>query len=131
MAVPLESLSGGQLVRVGLAWATFPHPPHVLLLDEPTNHLDMTTIQVLGEALRRYQGAVVLISHDIHFLEILTRERSGSEDEDDDGDTVDNVPTRVFEISKKKGVVSLQKLDGGVDAYRLKQEQRNASLGRA
>lgn len=129
MTVPLESLSGGQLVRVGLAWATFPQPPHVLLLDEPTNHLDMTTIQVLGEALRKYQGAVVLISHDIHFLEILTRGLDESE-LSDDLSSVAPPPARVFEISKRKGVVSFKQLPGGVDAYRVKEEQRNASLGR-
>lgn len=128
MTVPLESLSGGQLVRVGLAWATFPHPPHVLLLDEPTNHLDMTTIQVLGEALRKYQGAVVLISHDIHFLQIMTQPSDDDNEEDDDA--VARPPARVFEISKRKGIVSLKHLEGGVHAYQLQEEQRNASLGR-
>ncbi|KAG7389894.1 hypothetical protein PHYPSEUDO_009408 [Phytophthora pseudosyringae] len=129
IAVPLNALSGGQLVRVGLAWATFPYPPHVLLLDEPTNHLDMNTIQLLGEALRKYQGAVVLISHDLHFLDILTkgRQRAGGEEEDEDDEICGRV--RVFEVSKKKGVVSLLPL-GGVEAYQEKEESRMASLGR-
>ncbi|KAG1695975.1 hypothetical protein DVH05_018962 [Phytophthora capsici] len=129
VAVPLNALSGGQLVRVGLASATFPYPPHVLLLDEPTNHLDMNTIQLLGEALRRYQGAVVLISHDLHFLDILTNgSQRGSEDEG--GDEEDQVygRVRVFEVSKKKGMVSLLPLEG-VEAYQDKEESRMASLG--
>ncbi|KAE9343795.1 hypothetical protein PF008_g9514 [Phytophthora fragariae] len=129
VAVPLHALSGGQLVRVGLAWATFPYPPHVLLLDEPTNHLDMNTIQVLGEALRRYKGAVVLISHDLHFLDILTNGSQQTENSEEDEDDEACGRVRVFEVSKKKGAVSLLPLEG-VEAYREKEETRNASLGR-
>lgn len=130
-SVRIEALSGGQLVRVGLALATFPYPPHVLLLDEPTNHLDMSTIQVLGEALRRYQGSVVLISHDIHFLAILEAE-GDSDDEDDDAEAAvaARPRVRVFEVSKKKGVVSVKHLENGIHEYREKEERRNASLGR-
>jgi ATPase subunit of ABC transporter with duplicated ATPase domains len=116
------------LVRVGLAWATFPYPPHVLLLDEPANHLDMSTIQLLGDALRKYQGAVVLISHDLHFLEILTN-GSPTDDARAEGSNEACGRIRVFEVSKKKGVVSLLPLDD-VEAYREKEERRNASLGR-
>lgn len=130
-SVHIEALSGGQLVRVGLALATFPYPPHVLLLDEPTNHLDMSTIQVLGEALRKYQGSVVLISHDIHFLEIL--EAQGDDEDSDDGEDVgaaSPVRVRVFEVSKKRGVVSVKLLERGISEYREKEERKNASLGR-
>ncbi|KAG6964309.1 hypothetical protein JG687_00006039 [Phytophthora cactorum] len=75
VSVPLGALSGGQLARVGLAWVTFPNTPHVLLLDVPTK--SSRHDQLFGEAPRKYQGTVVLISHDIHFLNILTRERGG------------------------------------------------------
>ncbi|DAZ95133.1 TPA: hypothetical protein N0F65_009842 [Lagenidium giganteum] len=128
-SVPLENLSGGQLVRVGLAWATYPHPPHVLLLDEPTNHLDMSTIQVLGEALRKYQGAVVLISHDVHFLHLLTAEEAETSDDELDDEAVAPLPPRVFEVSKSNGNVALTLLRQGINEYVSKQESRSASIG--
>ncbi|CAH0478103.1 unnamed protein product [Peronospora belbahrii] len=126
VSVPLHALSGGQLVRVGLAWSTLPNPPHVLLLDEPTNHLDMVTIEMLRKALRKYQGAVVIISHDLHFLDILTNR--SKQEEADDGITRCGC-VRIVEVIKKKGLVSLLPLEG-VEAYREKEERRNASLGR-
>jgi ATP-binding cassette, subfamily F, member 3 len=134
VGVPLENLSGGQLVRTGLAYATFPHAPHVLLLDEPTNHLDMSTIQLLGDALRKYQGALVVISHDLHFLNVLSGKAEGGSDDESDEDEEDagatpNSALRVFELSKKNGLVTMRRLEGGVDEYRKKEEKRNASLG--
>ncbi|ETO65407.1 hypothetical protein F444_17276 [Phytophthora nicotianae P1976] len=95
----------------------------------------MTTIQMFGEALRKYQGAVVLISHDIHFLNILTREQGGKRlnESDSDGDKDEShplLPARVFEVRKSKGIVSVHQLEGGVDAYRRKQERISASVGR-
>ncbi|DBA05279.1 TPA: hypothetical protein N0F65_007441 [Lagenidium giganteum] len=128
-SVPLESLSGGQLVRVGLALATYPHPPHVLLLDEPTNHLDMGTIEVLGEALRNYEGAIVLLSHDVHFLQQPTTEDEEPSDGNSDDGSVPPLPPRVFEVSKRKGNVSLSRLRDGIHEYVTKQASLNASIG--
>src|SRR5213082_3477226 len=63
----MGELQGGQKVRVLLAQALFGHPP-ALLLDEPTNHLDLDSIHWLEDFLRSYDGVVIVISHDRHFL---------------------------------------------------------------
>lgn len=69
---PLSTLSGGERVRATLArvlgGAT---PPQCLLLDEPTNHLDLESVQQLETALREYDGAIVVASHDERFLDAL------------------------------------------------------------
>ena len=63
----MSNLQGGQKVRVLLAQAIYGHP-QALLLDEPTNHLDLDSIHWLQDFLSRYEGAVIVISHDRHFL---------------------------------------------------------------
>jgi ATPase subunit of ABC transporter with duplicated ATPase domains len=63
----MAELQGGQKVRVLLAQALFGHPQG-LLLDEPTNHLDLDSIHWLREFLVRYDGTLMVISHDRHFL---------------------------------------------------------------
>src|SRR5438309_2198517 len=63
----MSELQGGQKVRVLLAQALFGHP-QALLLDEPTNHLDLDSIHWLQDFLNRYDGVVIAISHDRHFL---------------------------------------------------------------
>src|SRR6266540_3813812 len=63
----MAQLQGGQKVRVLLAQALFGHP-EALLLDEPTNHLDLDSIHWLREFLIRYDGTLIVISHDRHFL---------------------------------------------------------------
>jgi ATPase subunit of ABC transporter with duplicated ATPase domains len=63
----MSELQGGQKVRVLLAQALFGHP-QALLLDEPTNHLDLDSIHWLRDFLVAYDGTLIVISHDRHFL---------------------------------------------------------------
>src|SRR5271169_4356742 len=63
----MGELQGGQKVRVLLAQALFGHP-QALLLDEPTNHLDLDSIHWLQRFLNDYEGVLIVISHDRHFL---------------------------------------------------------------
>ncbi|MFZ9886961.1 MAG: ABC-F family ATP-binding cassette domain-containing protein [Myxococcota bacterium] len=69
--LPMKALSGGMKLRVLLAQALF-GKPECLLLDEPTNHLDLDSIQWLERFLLAYEGALVVISHDRHFLNAVT-----------------------------------------------------------
>ena len=63
----MGELQGGQKVRVLLAQALFGNPP-ALLLDEPTNHLDLDSVHWLQDYLCDYEGVLIVISHDRHFL---------------------------------------------------------------
>ncbi|MDQ0091281.1 ATPase subunit of ABC transporter with duplicated ATPase domains [Paenibacillus anaericanus] len=63
----MGELSGNEKVRILLAQALFGRP-HNLLLDEPTNHLDLESIQWLENFLMDYEGTVIVVSHDRHFL---------------------------------------------------------------
>ncbi|WP_424931595.1 ABC-F family ATP-binding cassette domain-containing protein [Amaricoccus macauensis] len=63
-------LSGGQKARLSLLLATL-DAPHMIILDEPTNHLDIESREALVEALTAYGGAVILVSHDAHLVELV------------------------------------------------------------
>ncbi len=96
--LPLADLSGGQRTRVGLA-ATLLAEPEVLLLDEPTANLDVDALDWLEETLRRYSGAVMVVSHDRYFL--------------------DAVATRILELSEGR----LRSFPGTYSAYRREKER--------
>ncbi|KAH0790519.1 ABC transporter [Histomonas meleagridis] len=70
---PIQSLSGGQKTRVVLASCAM-MSPHILMLDEVTNNLDMDSIEALALALKRYTGAIIAITHDQHFANMIASE---------------------------------------------------------
>ncbi|KAI3874563.1 hypothetical protein MKW98_006779 [Papaver atlanticum] len=71
--MPMNNLSDGQKARVIFAWLAW-RQPHMLLLDEPTNHLDIETIDSLAEALKEWDGGLVLVSHDFRLINQVAKE---------------------------------------------------------
>jgi len=98
----MKTLSGGQRKRVALAHELI-IKPDILILDEPTNHLDADTIEWLEDYLKRYTGALLLVTHDRYFL--------------------DRVTNKIFEIDR--GAVQSF---GGNYAYYLEKKEEQETL---
>ena len=71
---PLRYLSGGQQARFKLA-LTFAQNPEFLIMDEPTNHVDPPTWEAIVEAIRQYQGTILVVTHDLYFMDAITDKR--------------------------------------------------------
>ncbi len=73
---PVSDLSGGEIIRAGLACVLGGrNTPQLLMLDEPTNHLDLQSVEAVEQGLNGYDGALLIISHDTDFLANLGIER--------------------------------------------------------
>jgi len=69
----IGALSDGLKSRIVFAMMALSHP-HLLLLDEPTNHLDMECIDSLAEAINKFNGGLVLVSHDFRLISQVAKE---------------------------------------------------------
>ncbi|PWN94194.1 putative iron inhibited ABC transporter 2 [Acaromyces ingoldii] len=92
----IRTLSDGLRNRVVFAQLAMENP-HVLLLDEPTNHLDMSSIDALAQAIREFEGGVVIVSHDFRLISQVAQE--------------------LWEVKDKK-IVNLTKQDVDIAAYK-------------
>jgi ATP-binding cassette subfamily F protein 3 len=154
---PIDMLSGGQKVRVWsqpknensclirffcsqvrLALALVVYPaPHLLVLDEATTHLDKDTIVALIRALRHYTGAVLIVSHDRHFVRCVVEgapilpPSSDAEDDYEESDEEDKEEGEsgktgtVYAVSRGK----IKAMNGGVDDYVSSVEKRMKRIG--
>lgn len=126
--VPVRKLSGGQLVRLGMA-RILARSPQLLVLDEVTTHLDYETVTAMRTALKSWPGTVVLVSHDRWFMRGVVEgvTKDGVDGEDGDSDFDDDLddgaaPRRRLLYRLRAGKMSL--LSGGVREFEEALEKR-------
>ncbi|KAI1770860.1 P-loop containing nucleoside triphosphate hydrolase protein [Hypoxylon cercidicola] len=125
--VPVRKLSGGQLVRLEMARILW-RRPHCLVLDEATTHLDYETVAALRRALRSWDGAVVVVSHDRWFVRGVVEgdDESGDEDEEEDKGVGRATMRRRLVYRLRGGRMEL--LEGGVQQFEDGVEKRVRKL---
>ena len=106
----MDLLSGGQKSRVAFACLSLQNP-HILVLDEPSNHLDIEAMDALSDALRKFAGGVILVSHDTHFLQSVCNslwvcDKGGIERFDG---SINEYKKRITAQANEAGVVNVQK----------------------
>ena len=115
--VPLMALSGGQRVRLALAQVFF-SSPHLVVLDEVTTHLDADTIDGMIEALKTWEGGLLVITHDRHFMRcVVDREKLVRHEDDGDSSSSDEsdeeTPGTIYHVRK----AGIRKLERGMQQY--------------
>ncbi|KAI0411987.1 ABC transporter [Xylaria grammica] len=123
--VPIRKLSGGQLVRLEMARILW-QSPQCLILDEATTHLDYETVTAMREALRDWEGAVVVVSHDRWFVRGVVEGQVDDEESDFSDDEGDTAPRRRLVYRLRAGQMS--ELAGGVQQFENSLEKRVAKL---
>ncbi len=122
--VPMNKLSGGQLVRLALArllWKC----PQLLVLDEITTHLDFYTVSALAEALRGWNGAVVCVSHDRWFVRSVMEGVTGSEEVEELSNEEEENRRRIVYLVRKG---RLEGLENGATGFEASLEKRVEKL---
>lgn len=114
----VDHLSGGQLKRAALARVLL-GAPDLLILDEPTNHLDMKTKDILKQAIKDFNGTVIVVSHDREFLDGLVEKVY-----EFGGGKVRECIGGIYEFLESKRLDSLQQLEAGTTARLPKQEKQ-------
>ncbi|RAL67822.1 hypothetical protein DID88_008549 [Monilinia fructigena] len=127
--VPINKLSGGQLVRLALARLVW-REPQLLVLDEVTTHLDFWTVRALGEVMRVWNGGVVVVSHDRWLIKkVVEGWREGEENEggEDENEEEEEQRRRLVYVVKGGGV---KVLESGVGEFERSLEKRVEKLMR-
>ncbi|MFO7615675.1 MAG: ABC-F family ATP-binding cassette domain-containing protein [Bacteroidales bacterium] len=114
-------LSGGERARLALACMLL-EPKNLLVLDEPTNHLDLRSKQVLKEALMKFTGTLILVSHDRDFLDGLVGKIYEFRQK-----RIKEHPGNIFEFLKKKRISTLREIERRDSAPRVVEAEATVS----